>query len=138
MVPMDMRTKLPPDMAEYISMYGFNFNKKACMFAISLMRKKNPSTGEMERIEPLQKEQVEELLANNGIILKGNKMYNHVFVANMAKADYWKSSIEDERHLALFIRDYIDDADGNNEIPFRRWLASMVAIGEPIDWGDLL
>lgn len=138
MVPMDMRTKLPPDMADYIGMYGFNFNKKACMFAVSLMRRKNPSTGELERVEPLQKEQVEELLANNGIVLKGNKMYNHVFVANMAKAKCWKSSIDDERHLALHIKDEIDNPEGNSEIPFRLWLATMVANGEPIDWGDLL
>ena len=65
-------------------------------------------------------------------------LYDHVFVANMAKADFYKSSIPDEQHLALYVKDYLEDPDGTDELPFRRWLATMVGIGEPIEWEDIL
>lgn len=138
MTPIDMHTRLPKAMVNYLDNYGFHFSKKACEYAIRLMRKKNQANGEKESLEPWTKEQVESMLARYGIEIKHAKGYDHVFVANMAKADFYQSSIIDEQHLALFIKDYIDDVDGSDELAFRRWLASMVAIGEPIIWDDLL
>lgn len=119
-------------MREYVENYGFTFNKKAYEYAVSLMRGKNG------KIQPAKKEEVEELLKRYGIELQKNKGYNAAFVFSMAKADFWQSSISDEHHLALFVKDYIDDPDGNDEIPFRRWLATMVAAGEPVYWEELI
>ena len=65
-------------------------------------------------------------------------MYDYVFVATMCKADYLGSSIKDENHLALYVKDTIDDVDASNETTFRRWLATMIGNGMPIDWDELL
>ena len=54
------------------------------------------------------------------------------------EADYLGSSIKDENHLALYVKDTIDDVDASNETTFRRWLATMIGNGMPIDWDELL
>lgn len=138
MQSLDERIKYPREMVDYLNQFGFHFNKRACEYASKMMKRKNQATGKNEPIEPFSKEQVEDLLSKNNVKLENNKLYDFVFVANMAKADYWKSSIEDERHLALFVKDYIDDADGSSELAFRRWIATMIAVGEPIEWSDLI
>ena len=38
----------------------------------------------------------------------------------MCKADYLGSSIENERQLAIYVKDTIDDSDANDETIFRR------------------
>ena len=135
---LDIYDDMPRAMRAYITNYGFHFNKRACEFAVSLMKKQNQATGKKEKIEPWTKDQVDEILAKNGVKLENAVMYDRVFVANMAKADYWKSSIEDEKHLALFVKDYLDDTDASNDVAFRRWMATMIGNGEPIEWVDLL
>ena len=60
-------------------------------------------------------------------------MYDYVYVVTMCKADYLGSSIKDENHLTLYIKDTIDDVDTSNETTFRRWLATMIGNGIPID-----
>ena len=109
-----------------------------CEFAVSLMKKLNPSTGKKERIEPISKEKVDELLTRYGIKLENNALYDYVYVANMGKADYLKSSIPDEAHLALYIKDTIDDPDAPDGTTMRRWYATMIAAGEPIEWDEVL
>lgn len=137
--PLDMfEIDLPRSMRSYLRSYGFNFNRKACDFAVSKMKRKNPATGKAEPIEPMSKDAVEELLQKNNIKLEHNEGYNFVYVANAAKADFWKSSIEDEKHLALFIKDTIDDADLPNGNVFRKWLADCDAKGCVVDFEDLL
>lgn len=103
--PLDIRDRRPEEMEAYLSNFGWHFNKKMCEFAVSLMKKLNPSTGKKERIEPISKEKVDELLTRYGIKLENNALYDYVYVANMGKADYLKSSIPDEAHLALYIKD---------------------------------
>lgn len=137
--PLDIfEIELPSGMRSYLRSYGFNFNKKACDFAVSKMKRKNPATGKNEAVEPMNKEQVEQLLQKNNIKLENNEGYNFVYIANSAKADYWKSSIEDERHLALFIKDTIDDPDNEGGNVFRKFLADADAKGIVIDWDDIL
>lgn len=65
-------------------------------------------------------------------------MYDYVYVAIMCKADYLGSSIKDENHLALYIKNTIDDVDASNETTFRRWLATMIGNGIPIDWDEII
>lgn len=130
--------ELPSGMRSYLRAYGFNFNRKACDFAVSKMKRKNQATGKNEPIEPMNKEAVEELLQKHGVKLEHNEGHNFVYAANMAKADYWKSSIEDEKHLALFVKDTIDDADNPGGNFFRRWLVDCDARGTVVDWEELL
>lgn len=57
---------------------------------------------------------------------------------NMCKADYYGSSISDEKHFALYIKDTIDDEDAGDGTTMRRWYATMVANGMMVDWEDVL
>ena len=84
------------------------------------------------------KEYIDELLEKHNIELKNKVMYDYVFAATMCKADYLGSSIEDEQHLALYIKDTVDDIDADSSTTFRRWLATMVGNGEPIDWNEIV
>lgn len=78
------------------------------------------------------------MLKTNGITLKNNALYDHVFVANMGKADYLGKSIANEKNLAMYIKDVIDDEDGYDGVPFNRWYADMSRKGKPIDWNEFL
>lgn len=120
-------------MREYISSYGFHFSKKACEYAVSLMKKRSG-----EKVDFMDKEQVDEALKRFGVELANKRGYDYVFVYHMAKADYYKSSITDEQHLAMFVKDYVDDVDASEETTFRRWLATMVGNGIGIDWEDII
>ena len=125
-------------MEAYLSNFGWHFNKKMCDFAVSLMKKINPATGKKERIEPISKEKVEELLTKYGMKLDSNSLYDFVYVANMGKADFFKSSIPDEQHLAVYVKDVIDDPDAPDGTTMRRWYATMIAAGEPIEWDEMI
>ena len=129
---------MPEAMRDYINQYGWHFSKKACEYAVKQMKKKTASSYKPEKIEAWSKEEVEDLLKRCGVELENNKLYDFVFVANMAKADFYNSSIPDEVHLALFVKDYIDDPDASDETAFRRWLATLVGNKEPLEWEDIL
>lgn len=124
-------------MRKYLQNYGWHFNKKACEFAVSLMKKKD-ANGKPKRIEPWTKEAVDDLLNVYGVTLDNKAGYDHVYVANMCKADNLGSSVADEMHAALYVKDTIDDIDGGDGAVMRCWYAKMVASGEVIDWEDFL
>ena len=96
------------------------------------------TNGKETRITPYNKEQVKVILNSNGISLKNDQLYDAVYVANMCKADFLGSSVTDERHLAMYIRDVIDDPDGYDGIVFNRWYADMCYTGVAIDWEEML
>lgn len=129
---------LPQDMIDYLSNYGRHFNRKLVKFAVSKMQKKDSSTGEMAAIKPLSKDEVDGLLARYDIKLKNNQLYDYVYVANMCKADFLKSSVPDEARMALYIKDVIDDDDAYDGIVFNRWYADTRRKGIAIDWSDML
>lgn len=129
---------MPMEMKAYLRNYGFSFSKKACEWASSLLRKENPSTKKEEKIEPWTKEQVDELLKKYNVTLDNNVGYNYVYVANMLKADKYKSSIPDEQRLALGIKDCIDDVDASPRLVFKQWITHMDDSGIPIEWSELL
>lgn len=99
---------------------------------------KTDAIGKRNYITPWSKEEVDSLLKKYNITLNNKIGYDYVFAANMCKADYMGSSIMDEQHVALFIKDYVDDKDGYLELPFTRFYADCVGSGCPIDWGDML
>ena len=129
---------IPREMRAYLRNNGRHFNKKACELAVKNMRKYNDTTRRLERIEPLDKTAVDELLKNNGITLDDARGYDYVYVANMCKADFYGIAIEDERHMALYIKCVIDDADAVGGMIFNRWLADCDTKGISIDWEELL
>lgn len=56
------------------------------------------------------------MLAKYGVTLENNVDYDYVYVANMGKADLLKSSITDEQHLALYVKDVVDANDAEEII----------------------
>ena len=126
----------PEGMINYLRYNGPHFNKKLCDFAVSLMEKKNG--GQMIPIIPMTKEEVDTLLRNNGITIKGAQLYDTVLVANMCKADFLGSSIEDNMHLAKYIKDVLDDDDAYDGIVFNRWFADMSRKGIVVDWDEMI
>ena len=129
---------MPHAMKAYITHFGWHFNKKAYELAVSQMKRKNPTTDKLEPIEPWTKEQVEEMLTKHGVKLENAVLYDATYQANWCKANLYKSSVPDEAHVALFVKDTLDDADGSDELPFRYWTQKCVALGMPVEWEDLI
>ena len=128
--------EIPEGMMYYINNYGPHFNKKLCKEASSRMYKE--VNGKKEYIKPYTKEQLDEMLEAYGIKLKRNKLYDAVYVACMCKADFLGSSIVDEQHMALYIKDVIDDVDAPDGLVFNRFYADCCYKGIAIDWEDML
>ena len=137
MARLDSRDKYPSGMEDYLAFNGWHFNKKMCDWAVSKMYKINVAKRK-EYITPYTKETVENLLKANNIKLDKDVGYDAVYVANMAKADFYGSSISDDMHLAKFIKDYLDDPDGYDGIVFTRFYADCIGSGTPIMWEDML
>lgn len=126
----------PEGMINYLRYNGPHFNKKLCEFAVSLMSKKQGNN--LVPIVPYTKEQVDNVLKMYGIVVKNNQLHDYVYIANMCKADFYGSSIVDEKHLAMYIKDVIDDDDAYDGIVFNRWYADMCRKGIVIDWDEMV
>lgn len=114
----------PEDFLNYLRYYGSHFNKKLCDFALKQISKKDYT-----------KEKLDLLLKTHNVELKNNKLYDYVYVANWAKNILYGSSISDEKHLILFLKDIFEkEAD----LIFNRWYADMAKQGIPIDWEEMI
>lgn len=123
---------------KYKKKYGLHFNEKLVTFAVSNMRCYNSSTGELELISPISKSKLDSMLLSNNIIITKNHLCDYIYVANMCKAGFFGSSIIDEKHLCLYVKDVIDDPDGYDGLVFNRWCADMHRQGLPIDWDKFI
>lgn len=126
----------PEAMVNYLRYNGPHLNKKLCDFAVSKMQKKVGSS--LRKITPLTKEQVDKILSANNTLLENNQLYDYIYVANMCKADFLGSSIQDDLHMAKYIKDVIDDDDAYDGIVFNRWYADMCRKGIAINWEDMI
>jgi hypothetical protein len=127
--PLDYYDDRPESMKRYLKYYGQHFNKKLCDFAVSKMKHGKA---------PVSKELVEENLNKYNVNLEHNELYDHVYVYNMGNNDFYGSSIKDEKHLALYVKDVIDDEDGYDGIVFNRWYADTVTCGIPVEWDEMV
>ena len=118
---------------EYTDQFGCHFNKKLYEWAVSMMRDRNGN-----KISPKTKEQVTEFLRTYGITLKRDKGYDAAYVHAMAMTDYYGSSITDDGHLALFVKDFLDDPDGTDSKAFDHFVVDCRAKGEPIFWDEMM
>lgn len=130
---LDIYVPRPEEMTAYLARHGWHFSKKAFTYATGRMRKKND-----EKVTPMTYDEVEEMLKRNGITVKNDNGYDKAYVAAMIKADYMGSAIEDEQHLAMAVRDYLDDPDGYEEKAMRQWYCDTIAKGHPIPWEELI
>lgn len=135
---LDIYDVRPKAMNAYLSAYGWHFSKKACEDAVGGMKKMNPVTGKKEKIEHMTKDKVDELLKKYNVTLEHNVLYDYVYYANQGFADLFKSSVPDEEHLALYVKNMIDDPDNKGGNALRHYYADRVKNGDPIEWEDWL
>lgn len=128
--------EMPREMMMYLRQYGPHFNRKLCEFAVSNMYKK--TNGKEQKIVPYTKEEANNLLMAYGVEVKNAQLYDAAFVASMCKADFLGSSVIDEHHVALYIKDVIDDVDAPDGLVFNRWYADCCYSGIAIDWEEML
>ena len=132
----DVYDELPEDMIAYLRYNGRHFNRRLVEFATSKMTTRD-SNGTEVPLEAISKDKLFDMMKQNGVYLDNNdNPYDAVFAANMCKADYLGSSITDEKHLCLYVKDVIDDVDGYDGIVFNRWYADMCRKGVQVDWYD--
>lgn len=135
---LDTHDILPSGMIDYLSNYGRHFNKKLLDFAINNMYSHDKSSDKTVKVKHISKEDVDNLLKTYNIKLENNQLYDYVYVAHMCKADFLYRSVPDEHHMALYIKDVIDDVDGYDGLVFNRWYADTRRKGIAIDWDEML
>lgn len=122
----------PEGMINYLRYNGPHFSKKLAEWAISKM-KKNGKT-----LQATSKEEIDRVMQSLNIQATNNMLYDYVYVFNMAKADFYGSSLENDKQLAKYVKDYIDDEDGYDGIAFNRFLADCARKGIAIDWESVI
>lgn len=122
----------PGEMKAYLRYNGWHFNKKMCEWAVKQMQKNG------KPIKPIEEDEVNELLHKYGIEIENNIGHDVCYVANMARADFYASSITDEKNLARFIKDYVDDEDQQDGFVFNRFYADCSLNGIGIPWDEIL
>ncbi len=124
-------------MQEYLELYGWHFSPKLCEWAVKRM-KRRVSGGGVEPVTMMNKDKAEEMLKAYGIDCSNFIGYDHVYVLNMAKSDFYGSSIADEAKLARYVCDYLNDPDGYDEIALTRFYADAIGKGEIIPWAECI
>ena len=119
-------------MVAYLRHNGWHFNKKMCEWAVKQMRKNG------KPIKMVDKEEVEEMLKKHDIELENNVGWDACYICNMARADFYASSITDEKALAQFVKDYVDDEDQQDGFIFNRFYADTCFNGVGIPWDEIL
>lgn len=137
-MPLDAYDLKPEGMVAYLRYNGWHFNKKMCEWAIKQMRKMNSATGSLDEVEPIDKETADELLKVNKVELENNVGYDYIYVVNMAKSDFFKSSLKDEASLAQFVKDMVDDPDQEDGFIFNRFYADCNHNGIGIPWDEVI
>ena len=114
----------PEGFINYLRYYGPHFNKKLCEFACKQMQKMEYS-----------KEKLDVLLQSHNIEIQNAKLHDAVYVANWCRNVFYGSSIADEKHFVLFIKDVFDK---ESSFIFNRRYADMAKQGIPIEWEDMI
>lgn len=128
---------IPAAMRAYLRYNGVHFNKALCEFAVKKMKRKDAS-GKLSRVTAMTQAEVKAMLEENKVTIENDVLYDAVYVANMAAADFYGTAIEDKKHLALFVKAYLDDPDGYEGVAFNRFYADCARQGVPIPWEDVV
>ena len=130
--PLNAYDYQPDEMKAYLRHNGWHFNKKMCEWAVKQMRKNG------KPIRMMSKDDIEDILKKNNIVLENNVGYDSVYIAHMCLADFYGSSITEEKQMAQFIKDYVDDEDQQDGFIFNRFYADTSFNGVGIPWEDIL
>lgn len=129
----DIYDNLPTYLCRYLTENGWHFNKALCEWAVGKMTDRSGN-----KLHPYSKEQTDNLLKQYGVKLSNDTLYDACYVCNMARADYFGSSLRDDRSLALYVKDYLDDIDGSPTRALDEFYGKMIGMGCPIDWEEML
>lgn len=124
---------LPESMKMYLSYNGRHFSKKAYEYAVSLMRDRNNN-----KVNIISKEELNNKLKAYAINIDNDVLYDANYVYSMCISDFYGSSIKDEHHVLLYVKDLVDDQDAVDGFIFNRWYSDMNLKGMPIDWEEIL
>lgn len=114
----------PEGFVNYLRYYGPHFNKKLCQFACSNLP-----------VKDITKEKLDSLLQQHSVELKKARLHDSVYVANWCRSVFYGSSISDEKHFVLFLKDIFDK---EGDLIFNRWYADMAKQGIPVEWEDMI
>ena len=124
--------------ANYMDKYKGHFSKKMAEWAISMMETKDATTGKMKPITPYSLEEVEDMIKPYKAEIGDECIYDAWYLANMVKADYLGSSIEDKAHVAKYVKDTLGDPDGCSEMVLACFRAKCDVNGVPIYWERMI
>ena len=124
---------LPSGMEAYLSAYGHHISKRMYHWAVSMMR---DSKG--NHTNAVSKDEVMDKLKAYGVSVNRGASYDIPYVFMMAKMDYLGSSLKDESNLVQYVKDYVDDVDGNPTRAFDELYVNLCAKGIGIDWEDMM
>ena len=130
--PLNAYDYQPEEMKAYLRHNGWHFNKKMCEWAVKQMRKNG------KPIRMMSKDDIEDILKKNNIVLENNVGYDACYIAHICLADFYGSSITEEKQMAQFIKDYVDDEDQQDGFIFNRFYADTSFNGVGIPWEDIL
>lgn len=134
---LDSYQQMPPAMANYMANYGRHFSKAMYESAVKGMWR-TKADGTKEKMKPVSIEEFEKFMEEQGVKIENDMMYDGAYVMMMAKADFFGRSIEDDHHLAQFVKDYVDDPDAVDGQIFNRYFADCCIKGQAIDWERML
>lgn len=132
---LDFWEDMPRDMKTYLKNYGYHFNHKLYKFAVENMYKVGRN-GNKEKIEPIEKDKIDELSKKHNVTIENNVMYDAAYVYSMIQADFWGKSIPNEQYAIMYVKDVLGDEDKPDGYVFNRWYADMCFMGMPIDWEE--
>lgn len=136
-LPLDYMDEIPRSMRRYLDYYGWHFNKPAYEYAASLMWKEDKD-GKKQKVEPVKKEEVDKILKDNNIEIENKGNWDYMYWAMQCKADLMPEAIEDEKHMAKYVKMMTDDPDVSDETTFRKWYITMMGNGKGIPFEEFL
>lgn len=120
-------------MRAYLRAYGWHFNKALCEEAVKNLKGKDGKP-----LQAVGKEEVEEILKQYNIKLDNEVGYDAVYLYNYAMAKFYGSSIPDKQHVALYVKDYLDDKEGAPTKALDEYVGRCIGEGRPVMWEDVL
>lgn len=121
-----------PDYDKYVEVHGKHFSRKLSEHVCSKMENRN---GIEHTWTP---EQVENAIMKMGKHLDAAHKYDAHYLANMAYADYYGSSLTSEPDCIQFAIDFIADPDGYAEKAFTHYISDAMTKCISIDWADFI
>lgn len=118
----------------YRSHHGHHFSKPMLEWAVSMMEDRYG-----DKVKVIEKQDFEDRMkVYNQIISRKVGYYDGQYVWCMGTADYLGDSVPDEHHLAKFVKNYLDDRDGNPTKAFDEFVTNCYRKGIDIPWKDMI